>query len=74
MSNKKIEISSGLLLEITTPKTLVIRDALAPPKSTIVLVEEISSLIEALSLAKTIMLLEEFDVMDTIRLEDWNEH
>ncbi len=74
MTNKKIEISSGLLLEITTPKTLIIRDAFTPPESAIVMIDEIPRLIEALNLAKTIMLLDEFNIVDTIRLEDWNEH
>jgi len=74
MSNRKIEVSNGLFIEITTPKTLRVWSTSFPNEATIIMVEEISSLIEALALAKTIMLLEEWNVVDTIRLNDWNEY
>ncbi len=73
MSNKKIEVSNGLFIEITTPKTLRVWSTSFPDECAIIMVEEISSLVEALALAKTIMFLEEWNVVDTIRLDDWSE-
>ncbi len=74
MGNKKIEVSNRLFVEITSPKTIRIRSTSFPEECTIIMVEEISRLIEALALAKTIMLLEEFSIVDTIKLDDWNEY